>query len=307
MRTITRISRMLLLLATCNQLVAVDYGELMTAKIRNVLGKKGVKGYTFATYPLDNYGLATAYEGKVNPEREICATWDCLGIRTDEEISNLSAEHKLRLLVKGVQFAEVGSGTDKNIVLTEDEKKAIGLNAILPKILSALNITGDYSRTNEINTVLTLGPITVRTLRRKEMIDTLNGPNAHSLEKAVWKDGKGDLVLVYSDIVLTSMKIELKVNPETKLDIGAKLEGALQGKVGKTIGSGSSLSLKVDNSTKGNYVFETTRPLILAVYTKKQPRSGMLGAGRGWNDWKDFDLGRSNRVVAEKVDLGEKH
>jgi hypothetical protein len=139
------------------------------------------------------------------------------------------------------------------------------------------------------------------------MMDTLNGPKAHSLEKAVWDNGKGNLVLVYSDIVLTSMKIEIKVNPETKVDISAKLDDALKGKVGAAVGSGASVGFKLDNSTKGDYVFETSRPLILAVYVKKQPKSGTLGPGHGWNDWKAFDLGSGNKVLVEKVDLGDVH
>jgi hypothetical protein len=136
------------------------------------------------------------------------------------------------------------------------------------------------------------------------MIDRLNSSQAHPLEKAAWNDGKGNLVLVYSDIVVNSLKIEIKINPETKADLDAKMTGALSGKVGQIVGSGSDLGFKVDNSTKGDYTLEITKPLILAVYAKKQPGAGVLGDQKGWNDWKPFDLGNVNKVLSQKVDLG---
>jgi hypothetical protein len=64
----------------CISANAVDYGKLMTDKVKATLGKNAVKGYVFSTYPLDNFGIATAYENKRGPENFICATWECVGI-----------------------------------------------------------------------------------------------------------------------------------------------------------------------------------------------------------------------------------
>ena len=64
------------------------------------------------------------------------------------------------------------------------------------------------------------------------------------------------------------MKIEIKMNPSTKVDLDAKLSGALAGKVGQVVGTGSDLSFKVDNAKDGDYVLEVTKPVILAVYAK---------------------------------------
>lgn len=281
---------------------AADYGQLMTSKVKAALGKNAVRGYTFATYPLDNFGIATAYEGKPGASSQVCATWDCLGMSDDTKVAALTDQQKLDLVVNGVQYASVGQGA--NLTLTEEEKRSFALNAVLPKILQVLSISGDYSHSNDIKTTLTLGPAVVRILRRQEMMDKLNSQNAHPLEKKVWADGKGNLVLVYSDIVISSMKIELKTNPATKSDFDAKMTGALSGKVGQVIGSGSDLSFKVDNSGNGDYTLEINKPLIIAVYTKKQPGSGVLGDQKGWNDWAPFDVGDANRVLREKVDLG---
>src|SRR5688572_6625008 len=82
--------------------LAVDYGQFMTNKVKAVLGNKAVRGYTFATYPLDNFGLATAYDGKVNPSKQICATWDCIGISDDRAVAALSDDDKLKLRVNSV-------------------------------------------------------------------------------------------------------------------------------------------------------------------------------------------------------------
>lgn len=293
--------RVLVICSLCSMAFATDYGQLMAKKVKSAFGKTA-KGYTFATYPLDNFGVATAYDGKTGVATEICATWDCLGISDADKVAALSDQQKLDLVANGVQYAEVGQGTD--LKLTEDEKKSFSINAVLPKILSVLSITGDYSHTNDVTTTLTMGPASIRVLRRQQMIDRLNSADAHPLEKAAWNNGKGTLVLVYSDIVVTSLKIEIKINPETKIDLDAKMTGALSGKVGQIVGSGSDLGFKVDNSAKDDYTLEITKPLILAVYARKQPGQGVLGDQKGWNDWKPVDLGSASKVLSQKVDLG---
>src|SRR5689334_12516784 len=95
-------------IVTSSSALSIDYGQLMTNKVRDALGRKAVQGYTFATYPLDNYGLGTAYERKVNAAKQLCATWDCLGITDSKQLAGLTPDEKLNLMVKGVQYADVG-------------------------------------------------------------------------------------------------------------------------------------------------------------------------------------------------------
>jgi hypothetical protein len=285
----------------CISAYAVDYGKLMSDKVKSALGKKAVKGYVFSTYPVDNFGVGTAYQSKQSPENIICATWECVGVSDDQKVAGLTDEQKLKIVADGVQFATAGSGP--SLSLTEEEKKSISLNAILPKLFQVLDIKFDFSHTNDINTTLTTGPISVRILRRPAMMTKLNSPTGNAAEKATSKTG--DLVLVYSDIVISSMKIEVKPNPETKADLDAKLSTALSGKVGQVFSKDSDLGFKLDNSTKGDYSFSIDKPLILAVYTKKQPGPGVLGDQKGWNGWSDVDLGSGNKVTAKQVDLGD--
>ena len=196
-----------------------DYGKLMAAKVKSALGNKAVKGYVFSTYPLDNFGLATAYQNKQNPAVFICATWECVGISDDQKVDSLTDDQKLKIIADGVQYATVGTSTALN--LTEDEKKSISLKAVLPKLFQVLDITGDLSHSNEINTTLTTGPINVRILRRSAMATKMSSASGVAAEKAA--SVTGDLVLVYSEIVVSSMKIEIKTDPQTTADLEAKL------------------------------------------------------------------------------------
>lgn len=302
MRKTESLGAVVLSLMLCQSAWAVDYGQLMATKVKGAIGRRA-KGYTFATYPLDNYGLATAYENKVNPEKELCATWDCLGQSDDTKVEALTPEEKLKLRVGNVQYADTGEGPALN--LTDDEKRSIALKAILPKLLQILDITFDFSTAKNVTTNLTMGPITIRTLRRQEMQNHLTSPGAHPLEKTAFENKQ--LVLVYSDIVVSSMKVDIKLDGSTNVDLEAKLSGALQNKgVGSVISKDSSLSFKVDRSNKGDYSFETAKPVILAVYTKKQPEKGALGgSSTNWQGWSDADLGAANKVLKEKVDLGD--
>src|SRR6266481_5413656 len=108
----------------CHGSFAVDYGQLMATKVKAAIGKRA-NGYTFATYPVDNFGLATAYEDKVSPEKELCATWDCLGVSDDAKVEIMTPEQKLKLRNGTLQYAETGAGPALN--LSDDEKRSIAL------------------------------------------------------------------------------------------------------------------------------------------------------------------------------------
>jgi hypothetical protein len=291
----------LLVMALTSSSLAVDYAQLMTKKVKAVLGNNATKGYTFSTYPIDNFGLATAYESKVDLSTQVCATWDCLGVSSDELVEKLSAEHKMRLVVDDVQYAEVGAGG--NVNLSDEEKKSLGFKALLPQLFSAVGVSFDLNTAKTVTVDLSTGPVTIRTLRRKQMLDRISSAQGHSLEKSAFE--KGNLVLVYSDIVITSMKIDLKVDAQSDVGLDAKLNGALGGQVGKVVGSNASLNFKINKADKGDYSFEVTKPLILAVAAKKQPSAGHLGGETGWNAWKDTDLGSNNKIVQQSLDLGD--
>lgn len=283
------------------QALEMNYGHLMASKVRAALGSKA-NGYTFSTYPVDNFGLATAYNGKQGPASEICATWDCIGVSDQNKVSELTDFQRLWLVVGGIQYAEAGAGGA--LKLTEDEKRSLGLNALLPKVLEALSLSADASAVKDVNTDLELGPVTIRILRRQQMLTHLNGSDGHPLEKEAFADKH--LVLVYSDIVLKTMKIHLTVNADSNADLQAKLDGALSGNVGKVIGTGSSLSFKVDKATKGDYTLETTTPTILATYARRQPTAKTLGpVDDKWSSWPAFELGEANMTLKTVVNLGD--
>jgi len=282
------------------QTLAIDYGQLMAKKVKEALGSRS-NGYTFSTYPVDNFGLGTAYEDRVSPSSELCATWDCLGVNDDSQVALMSPTDKLKLKVSSVQYADTGDGPE--LKLSDEEKTALGLKALLPKLAQVLHLSFDFSRSKNLVTSMILGPVTIRTLRRKEMLDHLRGKNAHPLERAAFE--KRDLILVYSDIVIGSMQIDLKIDATTGAELDAKLQESLQGKLGGVIGKDSELSFKVNRADKGDYSFQINKPVILAVYTKRQPKAGELGSAQGWSGWASLDVKSANRVLAEKIDLGD--
>ena len=282
------------------QTLAIDYGQLMAKKVKEVLGNRS-SGYTFSTYPVDNFGLATAYEDRPSPSSELCATWDCLGVNDDSQVAVISPADRLKLRVSSVQYADTGDGPE--LRLSDEEKSALGLKALLPHLAQVLHLSFDLSRSKNLTTSMTMGPVTIRTLRRKEMLDHLRGKNAHPLERAAFE--KRQLILVYSDIVIGSMQIDLKIDAATDAEADAKLQDSLHGKLGQVIGRDSALSFKVNRADKGDYSFQIDKPVILAVYTKRQPKAGELGSASGWSGWSNIDVRDANKVLAEKIDLGD--
>jgi hypothetical protein len=294
------LSVFLSLLFCVQQTLAIDYGQLMAKKVKEVLGSRS-NGYTFSTYPVDNFGLATAYEDRLSPSSELCATWDCLGVHDDSQVARMSSADRLKLKVSSVQYADTGDGPE--LKLSDEEKNALGLKALLPKLAQVLHLSLDLSHSKNLVTSVMLGPVTIRTLRRKEMLDHLRGKDAHPLERAAFE--KRALILVYSDIVVSSMRIDLKVDATTDVEIDAALQESLHGKLRQIIGKDSGLSFKVNRADKGDYSFQINRPVILAVYTRRQPKAGELGSEQGWSGWPIADVKNTNKVLAEKIDLGD--
>jgi hypothetical protein len=171
---------------------AIDYGHLMAKKVKEALGSRS-NGYTFATYPIDNFGLATAYEDKVDPSRALCATWDCIGVSGDMQVEAMSAKEQLKLKVSTLQYATTGDGP--SLKLSDDEKNSIGLKALLPHLFQVLSLSFDLSISKNITTTLTMGPVTIRVLRRKEMLDHLRSEECSSAGKSCLRKAKIDTCL----------------------------------------------------------------------------------------------------------------
>jgi hypothetical protein len=257
---------------------AIDYGKTMAKKVKEVLGGNTTKHFKFASYPVNNFGVATAY---AKDGTELCATWTCLA---DDADVPTDTDALLSVTTKsGTRYADVGTGG--TITLSDDEKHEFGLKLLLPQILKVVNLNANIGRNNDVKTDLSLGDVTIRKMIPDRVVSRIKSLPADSSERTAFD--QRNLQLVYSDIVTKSMTITLNVDNSSNTDTDAKLSGALGGRVGSVIGGkDSELSVKVDSATKGKYVLTVASPVVLATWTKLQPSAGHLGGG-GVDTWSD--------------------
>ena len=261
-------------------LCAQDYGATMKKKVQSVLGAKDLKNYEWISYPTNNFGVMTMFivdaKGqKIKPENQECATFTCLGLKP----SDLNAEQ-----LKDVDgYADIGEGG--SITLNDDEKKALSLSAVLPKILSVLNLSGNVDRSTGITTTMSLGPATKRFLVKQKALDYIDKLPENSRVKSALTQGR--LGIVIADVELNSMDVTLKI--DKKLNAG--LDAELSGKVNKVFGEGDKLSVQINNTGDGTYVLKVTQPVIVARLTATKPFGNARGGGfpaelAAWNrDW----------------------
>src|SRR5947209_11291066 len=144
-------------------LLSQDYGHEMAKKVKQSLGGSFAKHFKFATYPVDNFGLATIYRGDGT---EVCATWTCLG---GDEVTPSSATDLLELkTTTGTKYADPGEGGA--LQLSDNENSDYAVTFILPKILQVLKVTTKFDKTKDVTSGLILGPVT----KRKLILNSMN-------------------------------------------------------------------------------------------------------------------------------------
>jgi hypothetical protein len=266
----------LVALAAMTCAAAVDYGKTMANKVRQALGAGSTQHFKFATYPVNNFGIATAYDQNGT---ELCATWTCL--TSDNDVPT-DPDALLSLTTKaGTRYADVGSGSP--ITLSDDQKRDIGFQVLLPQLLKVIDVTIKVNNNKDIQTDMDLGAVVIRKIIPDRITARIQSLPSGSSERVAFDNRQ--LRLVCSDIVAKSLKVTLTVDATANADIDAKLTSALSGQVGNIIGGkGTDLSLKVDSATKGKYVLDVASPVIIATLTKRQPASGHLDAS-GIQSW----------------------
>ena len=275
----------------CSLLAAIasaqDYGKVMEQKLKTLLGAPSTKGYSFASYPVDNFGLYTSTNSQT--QTELCATWTCIAEDNDVP-ADADANAQMQLITKSnKRFAEKGTGGP--IMFTGEEKRNIGLTVMLPQLLKVIGITFDASTAKDVTFDFDLGPVTIRKIIPDRYIQRINAlPNTSSVKTAF---NSKKLLVVYQDIVSSTMKVTIKFDAKNKVDFDAKLSAALAGKVGQIIGGkDTELKLHVDAAKKGDYALTIAHPVILATLTKKQPDQRTLG-GPDWSNWPTVKSARS--------------
>jgi hypothetical protein len=249
--------------------------------VKSVLGNCGIycnaKGYTWFSYPTNNFGLGTTFvldnSADVPSEaNQQCATWRCIGmesaIPTDpEQMRNFGG------------YADVG-GNGGIITLSETEKRDIAVGAVLPEIYKVLSLDANATSSRTVKTTLSLGRVYPRTLARQKFVDYVKALPAGDQRKMAWD--KGMLAVAIADYMIDSMDVDISLDTARDLALNAKLTEA----VNKVVGKDTAVKFKVTSSVNGHYTLSVTQPVILATLIRKQPRGGVLAAR---TDWEDFD------------------
>jgi hypothetical protein len=272
---------------------AQDYGRIMEQKVRSLLGRNSTRGYQFASYPVDNFGLATCYDSR--EKTQICATWTCLA--EDKDVPpDTDADSQLKLItLKKERYADVGTGGP--VTLTSEEQRNLGLTAVLPQLLKVIGINADLSSAQNVHVELALGPITRRQLIKDRMMQRIDALASTASAKEAYQNRR--LAVVYSDIVASSMSVSITFDRDRNAQLDAKLSEGLGGRVGSVIGGkDTELKVKVESAATGKYVLQIARPVILATWTKRQPEAGKLGA-TDWSRWPDAEV---SNAIFKRID-----
>lgn len=283
-------SRYLRLEIKCTLIMAASFilaacpspsGDYVTA-LKKAIGED-VRDFQVLSYPTNSFGVATAFVAStpgtsVSDKDFLCATWKCLGAQGG--IAPNSAVESLNITVRGINYAEIGSGGA--VKLDADSANDYAFKVALPRIQQVLNlgIGLDYKTANKVE--LEFGKATKRYLSKPDFIAYINNeggvsPTKMQLQKAL---AQGALVVVVADVVLDSIKATVKASNELAPQIDAKLEG-----LSSKIFSDTQSSFKVTKTDSATYVIESLGPVVALRLLKAQPGGGLLGADNNWNDW----------------------
>jgi hypothetical protein len=263
-----------------------------SAAMRKIFAKQ-FKDYQWLDYPLDNFGVATAYRDTkdvANPKRFRCATFSCLNISPVPASNQDKAVNDQWLHVsatKGDQngYADPGCGPELTDLLTKNSKLAI--TAFLPKILGLIGVSSSLQRDTGSTVTIEIGSACNRLLNGRidgyvqGLQDDVYGIKAAALA--------GELVLIKGDVIVNSFEVKLKANQALKAELEAKMQGALT----KKFGDDAKLAVNVERDQSGDYHLKTTSPVIVGVLAVRQPKPLGIGPQNlsiDFTKWKRTDV-----------------
>ncbi|HEY4323621.1 MAG TPA: hypothetical protein VGN20_06535 [Mucilaginibacter sp.] len=249
-----------------------NYNKIMGKAVKKAIGSD-LSDYSIFSYPTDNFGLVTSYQGIVADTTFICDMWNCIGVNNPP--SSIDDWLKMSDLA--------GVGTGGSIDLTERQQQQIAANVILPKIYDIVGVNGGFKSNKTTQITISIGKAYLRKLRKDAIIAKINSlDNSSALKKSY---NTGSLVLIIADCVIDNMSVDVQVDSETAANIDAKIGATSGTAVASKIFSDASLSVQVDKTTSGKYSFKVTHPVVFARLAKHQPASGTLGATNDFEDW----------------------
>jgi len=270
---------------------AVAQNKKFSDSMKEIFGKQ-YKDYQWLDYPLDNFGVGTAYRDTketINPKKFLCATFTCLEINPIPS-EGTQLQQWLRVArTNGPEdkgFADFGCGGPAEDALKK--KSSLALSAFFPKLLSVVGITADFKKEKAGDTSIAITSACGRLLTGK-MTTYVSGlqQDDNGLKAAM---NAGQLVLVKGDVVITSLEITVKSTSNLKADLEAKLLGV----AAKKFGDDAKLGVQVSKDSDNNYHLKTTSPVIVGVLAVRQPKPA-LGVVSGGvvpplERWKNFQI-----------------
>jgi len=250
---------------------AQNYNKIMGKAIKKAIGDD-LKGYQVFSYPTNNFGLITSYEGTVSDYNFLCDMWNCIGVDNPTNVT----EDWLRLN----DFAAIGVGGTIN--LTESKQKKVAIKVVLPKIYDIVGISGGLKKEKTSEISINIGKAYLRKLRRDPIVTYINGLDGSAAMKRAYNNGT--LVLAVADCVLEDLAVTVKVDDQTEAELDAKI--GISGTSSATkIFQDASLSVEVAKNTNGTFSFKVSHPVIFARLIRHQPSGGTLSKNEDFSDW----------------------
>lgn len=271
-----RSSVFLVLLSTAG--TAQDFSSSM----KSVFTGPQYKGFQWLTYPLDNYGVGTAYSAQ--QKQFLCDTFPCLGLRPPDPLKDLNPWINVLDSATNTNYAAQAAGPPAN--LSSAKSKKVLIAAVLPKLLSVVGLDGSLDYSNDKTVTIGFAKAYVRELYPKPYLTrvTSGTDDKYGVRQAF---ERRDLVVVTADVVIEALSV--KVEPNSKL--GTKLK-ATAGEAVKDF-SGASLNVQVDTSSKATYTVTSKSPFIVGIRPRQNPlRSGVgtTSIPTNWNTWRPIEV-----------------
>lgn len=246
-------------LAAPPQAGAQEYGYMVNKQWQKVLGldhkKDGI--YRWFGYPVDNFGLLTAYKPPIGKQfadtDRICATWSCI------EVANLPGDMESLLTLEG--YAELGGGG--SFSLSSKQQKSMATGLVLPQLARMLGMKGKVHWSSGVQVRFTADKVWKRSVN-VEIYDQFIHQKSTSVSLTeVW--GRGNLIYIGADILAQNVSITLTVDPNRNAAASAALT-----KAASALGAPNSANVTLRNQGNGTFLLKIPTYMVLAVQVHHQ-------------------------------------
>lgn len=252
--------------------VAVDaQAQNFSQAMHDIFGSgKQFRDYQWLDYPLDNFGVATAYRDtkeRTDPRHFLCATFSCLGIAPVPTSNADPSKNKqwLSLMPSGAAtgYADYACGGPLDAELTRKSKSA--LSVLLPKIFELVGLTADVQHEANATATVKFSSACSRLLtsRIEGFVRDLLVDDYGIRQAAL----AGQLVLVKGDVVINTFVVTVAANKKVKDALDLKLQGNASAK----FGDDSKFGVELSREQNDQYDLKTASPLIVGVLAARQP------------------------------------